>query len=143
MKLFYLGSNIPFNLTFRYNMDKTKLLSLTLSQDIGDNTKDDDAEVSSITGCSVTPHLTTRHITPQMFSDSAATSSWLPLLARISPSKPSVGGGKNINMCSHKDIYNALILLLLHVIVHTIISDSTLYKSISYNFVLFVLIFCK
>ena len=36
----------------------------------------------------------------QNSEDSAATSSWSPLLARISPSKPSVGGGKNINMCS-------------------------------------------
>ena len=63
-------------------MDKTKLLSLTLSQDIGDNTKDDDAEVSSITGSSVTPHLTTRHITPQMFSDSAATSRTLSRMSQ-------------------------------------------------------------
>ena len=62
-------------------MDKTKLLSLTLNQDIGDQTKDDDAEVSSITG-SVTPHLTTRHITPQMFSDSGATSRTLSRMSQ-------------------------------------------------------------
>ena len=42
---------------YRYNMDKTKLLSLTLNQDIGDQTKDDDAEVSSITGHVSGPHV--------------------------------------------------------------------------------------
>ena len=68
---------------YRYNMDKTKLLSLTLNQDIGDQTKDDDAEVSSITGHVSGPHVTqTRHITPQMFSDSAATSRTMSRLSQ-------------------------------------------------------------
>ena len=63
----------------RYNMDKTKLLSLTDYQETGDQTREEtDAEVSSITG-SVSGverlhGLTTRHITPQMFSESANTS---------------------------------------------------------------------
>ena len=63
----------------RYNMDRAKLLSLTDTQDTGDQAREEtDAEVSSITG-SVSglekPHgLSTRHITPQMFSESANTS---------------------------------------------------------------------
>ena len=54
----------------RYNMEKSKLLSLTVNQDSSDVNKEDDPEVSSITG-SVTGieklHLSTRHITPQVF----------------------------------------------------------------------------
>ena len=59
----------------RYNMDRTKLLSL----DTGDQAREEtDAEVSSITG-SVSgagrlAELSTRHITPHMFSESANTS---------------------------------------------------------------------
>lgn len=53
----------------RYNMEKSKLLSLTVNQDSSDVNKEDDPEVSSITG-SVTGieklHLSTRHITPQV-----------------------------------------------------------------------------
>ena len=51
-------------------MEKSKLLSLTVNQDSSDVNKEDDPEVSSITG-SVTGteklHLSTRHITPQVF----------------------------------------------------------------------------
>ena len=61
----------------RYNMDKTKLLSLTHT---GDQAREEtDAEVSSITGSvsgveRLSVELSTRHITPQMFSESANTS---------------------------------------------------------------------
>ena len=74
----------------RYNMDRAKLLSLTDTQDTGDQAREEtDAEVSSITG-SVSglerPHgLGTRHITPQMFSESANTSR---TMSRISQDQP-------------------------------------------------------
>ena len=46
----------------RYNMEKAKLLSVTEPQLAADT----DAEVSSITGSGAGPHLTFRHITPQV-----------------------------------------------------------------------------
>ena len=46
----------------RYNMEKAKLLSVTEPQLAADT----DAEVSSITGSGAGPHLTSRHITPQV-----------------------------------------------------------------------------
>ena len=77
------------NLGARYNMDRAKLLSLPL--DSGDPTKEDmDAEVSSITGSAGEKRsLSTRHITPHMFPDSAGGSSCTSrAMSRLSAGSP-------------------------------------------------------
>jgi len=73
----------------RYNMDRAKLLSLPL--DTGDPTREEmDAEVSSITGSVVEKmHLSTRHITPHIFPDSAGGSSCTSrAMSRLSVGSP-------------------------------------------------------
>ena len=77
------------NLGSRYNMDRAKLLSLPL--DSGDPSKEDmDEEVSSITGSAVEKmSLSTRHITPHIFPDSAGGSSCTSrAMSRISTGSP-------------------------------------------------------
>ena len=83
----------PLSSESRYNMDKTKLLSLTDTQHL-DTREETDAEVSSITG-SVTGvermhGLTTRHITPQMFPESADTSRTISRISGDQDAEPCV-----------------------------------------------------
>ena len=77
------------NLGGRYNMDRAKLLSLPL--DSGDLTREDtDAEVSSITGSAGEKmNLSTRHITPHIFPESAGgSSSTSRAMSRLSVGSP-------------------------------------------------------
>jgi len=77
------------NLGSRYNMDRTKLLSLPL--DGGDpNNEETDGEVSLITGSAGEKlNLSTRHITPHIFPESAGGSSCTSrALSRLSIGSP-------------------------------------------------------